>query len=91
MQPECGVQQSKESPIERAMNRQKEAIGSVQETMTRFETKLSSVITHPEKSTKEPTPEPAAQTSLETRLNEMTEDILGVNTYLLEVQNRVQL
>ena len=91
MQTECKVQETKASPIERAMNRQKDAIGLVQETMTRFETILSSVITHPEKSTKEETPDQAAQTSLETRLNDMTEDISGINTYLLEVQNRIQL
>lgn len=81
----------KESTIETAMNRLFNAIGSTKETVGRFEARLSSVVTAPEKPT-EGTPETAVtQTALESRLIEMTAEISGINNYLLELQNRIQL
>ena len=81
---------TKESPIDVALNKLKSNIGKVQETMTRFETKLASVLTEPEKSpdTKE---RATGQTSLESRLFSMCEDVSDIDDYLNIVQNRIQL
>lgn len=90
MSEPCAVE--KESPIDIALGRLKSNIGATEETMTRFETTLASVLTEPEKSTKEGTPETQApQTSLETALTSMGNDVSAINDYLREVQNRVQL
>ena len=87
------VEARRESPIDVALNNLGNLIGRTQEIMNRFETVLSSVLTSPEKSpeTKKDTQEPApAQTSLESQLLSMGNDISGINEYLREVQDRVQ-
>jgi len=80
---EPAMQAKKDSPIEKAMTQLKNNVGTVQETMTRFETTLASVLTNPEKpkdATESETK--VAQTSLETQLNSMADEILGIDAYL---------
>jgi len=89
---ESNIGRTKESPIMTAMGQLKNSIGRVEETMTKFESILSSVLTNPEASptTAEKRTE-VAQTELESSLREMTDRVLAINEYLGEVQNRVQL
>ena len=82
----------KKSPIDTELNRLVNEISTVQETVVRFETLLASVLGAPEEKTTEcDAPHSKGQTSLETRLMEMTERIMDINTNLRSVQNRVQL
>lgn len=81
----------KESPINIALGRLEKEIATLQETTVRFETILASVLSQPE-----PTPECDAthskgQTSLESKLFEITERIMDINTNLRSIQNRTQL
>ena len=80
----------KESPISNAMNKLNNAIGSVKETMNRFESTLASVLTNPEKPGAE-RKKLTGQTQLESSLLEMEQQVLEINEYLREVQNIVQL
>lgn len=88
---DCVKEAKEESPIERAMAQLNNVIGQTKESMTRFETTLASVLTNPEKPTADKPEITPSQTSLESRLNSMTDDVSGINNYLQEVQNRVQL
>ena len=90
---ECIGTTKKESPIEIALNRLGNEIGTAQETVVRFETLLASVLGTPEeKVTSEcDAPHSKGQTSLETRLIEMAERIMDINTNLRSTQNRIQL
>ncbi len=82
----------KETPIEIALNRLGNEIGTAQETVVRFKTILASILGSPdEKATKCDATHSKGQTSLETRLMEMTGRIMDINTNLRSVQNRVQL
>ena len=92
MQTEC-TGAKKESPIVKALSILKGRIGDVQETQARFESILAIVIAPPEKPATEPQKEVSVspQTSLESQLNEMANDVVGINIYLRELQNRIQL
>lgn len=81
----------KESSIEVALNVLKNNIGRTQETMTKFETILESVLTEPEKPTNCKDETVSAQTSLETRLKLMSDDVARIDSYLHSIQNRIQL
>ena len=81
----------KESPIDVARDTLLKEIANLQETTVRFETILASVLGQPEKSTDVETPHSKGQTSLETKLVEMTEQIMDINANLRHIQNRVQL
>lgn len=84
----------KESPIEKALAQLKKEISVVQDTTTILETILSAVLTNPEKPTDKTMPETetqVVQTSLESRLNSMTCEVMRINSYLRDVQNRIQL
>ena len=81
----------KESPIDTALDRLLKEIANLQETTVRFETILASVLGHQEKTNDCDAPNSKGQTSLETRLMEMTEQIMDVNANLRSIQNRVQL
>lgn len=81
----------KESPIDIELGRLEKEISVLQETTVRFETVLASVLSQPEKSTDCDSPHSKGQTSLQTKLMEMTERIMDINTNLRNIQNRVQL
>jgi len=85
------AKETKESPIENAMTRLKKAISSVKDTMVKFEPLLSTVLTNPEKPTGGESKNQPGQTSLESRLNEMTVEIEDIGIYLREIQSRIQL
>jgi len=90
--PTGGASVSKnESPIEMAMAQLKTNIAIIQETMTKFETILAAVITNPEKLPSDEPDTTASQTSLESRLNSMSDEVMGINRYLQDMQNRIQL
>lgn len=80
-----------ESPIVIALNRLGDEISNVQETTVKFEEILASVLSQPEKSTECDSPHSKGQTSLETKLFEMSERIMDINTNLRNIQNRIQL
>ena len=81
-----------ESPIDTALSVLKTAIGRTQETMTRFETILASVLTHPDEAATEGKSEKvSAQTPLETQLKTMSDDVARIDGYLCSIQNRIQL
>ncbi len=92
MQTECNGA-SKESSIGIALSRLGDEISAVQETVVKFESLLASVLgASDEKATSEcDAPNSKGQTSLETRLMEMTERIMDINANLRSVQNRTQL
>lgn len=81
----------KESPIDAALDRLNNSIATVQETTVRFETILTSILGQSEKTTDGDAPHSKGQTSLETKLMEMTERIMDINANLRNVQNRIQL
>ena len=80
-----------ESPIDTALGALKTAIGRTQETMTKFETVLASVLTHPEKPTECKGETVSAQTPLETQLKAMSGEVAEIDNYLNSIQNRTQL
>lgn len=82
---------AKDSPIAKALKDLQSNIGLVKETMIIFESKLASVINQPEKSQPETSATPAGQTSLETQLVEMAYSIAEIDSYMRQIQNRIQL
>lgn len=83
--------EKKESPIENALNLLGKNIGLVKEALPIFESILSSVIGQPEKPSPETETVVGGQTNLEQRLLKMADDVAGINTYVRELQNRIQL
>jgi hypothetical protein len=81
----------KDSPIQKALNGLKNNIGSVQETMGKFESILASVISQPDKPPPEKETIAGGQTSLETVLTELCNSVANIDNYLRQIQNRIQL
>ena len=81
-----------ESPIDIALGVLKTVIGRIQETKTKFETMLASVLAPPEEPTEQDKAETVpAQTPLETQLKVMSNEVAEIDHYLNSIQNRIQL
>ena len=87
-----GQTSKKESPIDKALDTLKSAISRTQETKTKFETILASVLAQPEEPTECKDAERiSAQTPLETHLKVMSDEVAEIDRYLNSIQNRIQL
>ena len=87
-----GQTPKKESAIDIALGVLKNAIGRTQETKTKFETILASVLAKPEEPTECKDAEKIpAQTPLETHLKVMSNEVAEIDHYLNSIQNRIQL
>ena len=86
--------EKKESPIDNVLESLADGIVKLKtETLPKFESILGSVLTELEKPTN-PSPESKAaggQTSLESRLILINNDVRGITEYLVILQNRIQL
>lgn len=80
-----------ESPIDTALDTLSKNIELVQEALPIFESKLATVICQPEKPNPETETVIGGQTLLEQRLRKMADDTAGINAYLRELQNRIQI